>query len=118
MPTTFAKKLAATAQKQYDLFHFDSENDPPLANQIEKYWTGLGLSFPGVDTAWSAVFISWCVKQAGATAAEFKFAAAHSVFVHKAIQNQIITGTSAWNRQTRIINNRARGSACVTFEST
>jgi hypothetical protein len=87
MTTTFAKKLAATAQKQYDLFHFDSENDPPLANQIEKYWTSLGLDFPGVDTAWSAVFISFCVKQAGATAAEFNFNAAHSQFVFTAIKN-------------------------------
>jgi hypothetical protein len=87
MPTTFAKKLAATAQKQYDLFHFDSENDPPLANQIEKYWTGLGLDFPGVETAWSAVFISWCVKQAGATQAEFNFNAMHSQFVFTAIKN-------------------------------
>jgi hypothetical protein len=87
MASTFAKKLAATAQKQYDLFHFDSENDPPLANQIEKYWTGLGLQFPGVDTAWSAVFISWCVKQAGATQAEFNFNPAHSQFVFTAIKN-------------------------------
>ena len=36
---------------------------------------------------WSAVFVSWCVKQAGATAAEFKFAMAHLVFVNQAIKN-------------------------------
>ena len=36
---------------------------------------------------WSAVFISWCVQQAGATKAEFKFAMAHAVFVNQAIKN-------------------------------
>lgn len=87
MPSAFAKRLAATAQKQYDLYHFDSENDPPLASQIKKYWQDIGLTFPGVGTAWSAVFVSWCVKQAGATAAEFSFNQAHSQFVYKCIQN-------------------------------
>jgi hypothetical protein len=87
MPSSFAKKLAAVGQKQYDLYHFDSENDPPLANQIKRYWQGIGQSFPGVGTPWSAVFVSWCVKQAGATAAEFPFSPAHSQFVYKCIQN-------------------------------
>ncbi len=89
MASSFAKKLAATAQNQYDLYHFDSENDPGLAKQIEKYWTDLGLKFPGVDEAWSAVFISWCVKQAGATKAEFNFNPQHSQFVYTAIQNAL-----------------------------
>jgi len=87
MPSAFAKKLAGIAQKQYDLYHFDSEADPPLAKQIERYWTDLSLKFPGVSTAWSAVFVSWCVEQAGATSAEFKFNPAHSQFVYAAIQN-------------------------------
>jgi hypothetical protein len=87
MPSQFAKKLAATAQKQYDRFHFDSENDPALAAQIERYWRDLGLRFPGVSTAWSAVFVSWCVKEAGATSAEFFFNPAHSQFVFRCIQN-------------------------------
>lgn len=87
MPTAYAKKLAASAGKQYDLYHFDSEDDPALAKQIKTYWTGIGLKFPGTGTAWSAVFVSWCVKQSGATAAEFVFNAAHSQFVHAAIAN-------------------------------
>jgi len=29
----------------------------------------------------------WCVKQAGATKSEFKFAMAHSVFANEAIKN-------------------------------
>lgn len=87
MPSAFAKRLASVAEAQYDAYHFHSESDPPLAKQIERYWKDLGLKFPGVDTAWSAVFVSWCVQRAGASANEFKFSAQHSVFVHKAIKN-------------------------------
>lgn len=89
MASVFAKKLAAMAEGQYDDFHNDSENDPPLAAQIKRYWQDLGLSFPGVGTPWSAVFVSWCVKKAGATSAEFNFNPAHSQFVFTAIQNAV-----------------------------
>lgn len=87
MPTAFQKRLATIAQMQYDKFRFIRENQQPLASQIETYWTDLGFKFPGVDVAWSAVFISWCVKQAGATKAQFTFAPMHSTFMRAAIQN-------------------------------
>lgn len=87
MASVFQKKLASIAQGQFDKFHLMREQQPPLAKQIEDYWRGIGLAFPGVDTAWSAVFVSWCVKQAGATAAQFVFASAHSRFVNAAIRN-------------------------------
>jgi hypothetical protein len=89
MPTPFGKKLAGTAEKQYDTYHWQDENDPDLSKQIKNYWIELGFSFPGIGTAWSAVFVSWCVKKAGATSAEFKFAKAHSKFVYEAIRNAI-----------------------------
>lgn len=87
MSTPFQKALASAAQKQYDKYHLYRENQPTLSRQIQQYWTGIGLAFPGVATAWSAVFVSWCVKQAGATASQFHFAQAHSRFVHWAIAN-------------------------------
>jgi hypothetical protein len=89
MPTAFAKKLAGITERQYDIYHFQDENDPGLSNQIKRYWADLGFSFPGIGTPWSAVFVSWCVKKAGATSTEFKFATAHSKFVHEAIKNAI-----------------------------
>src|SRR5229473_3544487 len=55
MATPFTMKLAGIAQDLHDRFHLMTENDPPLANQIEKFWTGIGLDFPGVDTAWSEI---------------------------------------------------------------
>ena len=89
MPTTaFAKKLVDTAQQQYATYINMDEAESKLCKQIQKYWTETGFKFTScVSVPWSAVFVSWCVKQAGATASEFKFAQSHSVFVYKAISN-------------------------------
>jgi hypothetical protein len=86
-PSAFALKLAGIAQEQHTKFHLMDEADTALCAQIKKYWAGIAPFISCVSVPWSAVFISFCVKQAGATASEFKFAAGHSVFVHKAIQN-------------------------------
>jgi len=86
-PSTFALKLARIAQEQHTRFHLMDEADTALCAQIKKYWAGIAPFTSCVSVPWSAVFVSFCVKQAGATASEFRFAAAHSVFVHKAIEN-------------------------------
>ncbi|MGJ7497884.1 DUF2272 domain-containing protein [Variovorax sp. RT4R15] len=87
MPTLFQKKLATIAVQQFEKHHLLRENQEPLASQIKAYWQDLGFAFPGTATAWSAVFVSWCVQKAGATASQFKFAQAHSQFVFQAIAN-------------------------------
>jgi hypothetical protein len=84
---SYVQKLADTAKGQYDQFHEFSEDDPPLRRQIRRYWEENGLTFPGVGTAWSAVFVSWCVRTAGAVPGEFRFSQRHSAFVHWAIAN-------------------------------
>ncbi|HEY0432326.1 MAG TPA: DUF2272 domain-containing protein, partial [Chitinophagaceae bacterium] len=89
MASSFAKRLAAKAEDQYNKFHLYNEGDPPLSAQIKKYWQGLGLHFPGVGEQWSAVFVSWCIKSTGATAAEFKFAQRHAIFLKWAIKNSV-----------------------------
>lgn len=92
-PTSFQKRLAALVLDQHEKFSLLRESQPPLSTQIAQYWTGLGLKFPGVGTAWSAVFISWCVKTAGATAKQFRFSPMHSVFVFQAIRNAAVPGS-------------------------
>lgn len=87
MASKFCTNLAKIAEDLHNRFHLIHEGDEPLRSQIKRFWQDIGLPFPGVATAWSAVFVSSCVKKAGATAAEFKFAAAHAMFVHKAIAN-------------------------------
>lgn len=88
--TTFAKKLASIAQAQHSQFQFTNEADPALCKQIKKWTEDIGFRFTScTKVAWSAVFVSWCVQQAGATATEFKFAMSHSVFANQAIKNAI-----------------------------
>ena len=87
MASAYAIKLATITQEQHDTYHMEHEADPKLSKQIQKYWTDLDFTFPGVGTAWSAVFVSWCVRKAGASKKEFKSAFRHSEFVHWAIQN-------------------------------
>ncbi|MDQ3815770.1 MAG: DUF2272 domain-containing protein [Armatimonadota bacterium] len=86
-PSEFAKKLAEIAKAERAMFGGGDEGDEPLKSRIKTYWETLGLDFPGVEEPWSAVFVSFCVKKAGATAAEFKFHPLHAVFVHEAINN-------------------------------
>lgn len=87
MSTSFQRRLATIAQQQFDKYHLLRENQNPLSGQIRLYWENIGLQFPGVETAWSAVFISWCIKKAGASPAQFGFAASHSRFFFQAIAN-------------------------------
>jgi hypothetical protein len=92
MATTsaFAKKLSSVAQEQHTKFQFTNEADPQLCKQIKKWTQEIGFSFTSCTSVpWSAVFVSWCVKAAGASKAEFKFAMAHSVFVNQAIKNAL-----------------------------
>jgi hypothetical protein len=87
MASKYCTDLAKITEDQHSKFHLIHETSEPLRSQIKRYWLDLGFRFPGVGTAWSAVFVSFCVKNAGASAAEFKFAQAHALFVNKAIAN-------------------------------
>ncbi|HEX8167936.1 MAG TPA: DUF2272 domain-containing protein [Beijerinckiaceae bacterium] len=87
MTTAFARDLADIALEQHGKFQFLDEHDDKLCNQIKRYWNETVGGFTSCAVPWAAVFVLWCVKQAGATSAEFKFAAGHSVFVHDAINN-------------------------------
>lgn len=86
--SAFANRLATIAGQQHAKFQFMNEADPALCKQIKAWTEAIGSTFAScTKVPWSAVFVSWCVKQAGATAAEFTFSMAHSVFVHQAIKN-------------------------------
>ena len=90
MASAFARKLASVALDQHTKFQFVNEADPLLCKQIQAWTEDIGFSFTScTDVPWSAVFVSWCVKRAGATKDEFKFAMAHSVFVNQAIKNAL-----------------------------
>jgi len=123
MATKFVNDLVAFTQKEHDEFHMEDEHGAKLSAEIKRFWKDLGFTFPGVSTAWSAVFISDCMKQAGATAAEFTFSPAHSEFVFAAIQNQkAATGVFRGVRITEeavalgdVIHNN-RGGQKITYD--
>ncbi len=84
----YAAAVSQLATQQYESYNDDNETDPQLRTQIRRYWTELGFQFPGVATPWSAVFVSWVMRTAGASATEFKASTAHSRFVFWSIRNK------------------------------
>lgn len=61
------------------------EHVDPFFKFVGEMWQSIGINLDGKDrdTPWSAAFISFCVRKAGITG--FKFAAAHSRYIHDAI---------------------------------
>jgi len=71
------------------------ENDSRMQASLLKYWAAVGgppaTTKPLWETAWSAAFISWVLKQAGA-GPYFQYAAAHRYYVHRAVHNALKYG--------------------------
>ena len=88
-PLNYVGKLIQIAQDEFEKFHELDENEEPLRSRIDDYCRAIDVAPPHniSDFAWSATFVSFCIKEAGATAAEFKFSVAHAVFVQQAIAN-------------------------------
>jgi hypothetical protein len=86
-----APSIVAVAKGEFDHFHGIDEGTQPLRGRIADYYEAGGGSRdldPTLNTnAWSAAFVSFCVKQSGATAEQFKFNLSHSVYVRAAIAN-------------------------------
>jgi Uncharacterized protein conserved in bacteria (DUF2272)/N-acetylmuramoyl-L-alanine amidase len=87
--TNYVTRLIAITRGEYDAYHTITESNEPLRSRIDAYCRGIGIAPPDdiATFAWSATFVSWCIKTAGATRQEFTFSAAHAVFVRAAIAN-------------------------------
>lgn len=83
--STFTKRLSTIAMNEYSKYRFLRENQDPLKSHIPAYWEATNAKFTGVDVPWSAVFVSWCVRTAGAGANDFAFNPQHSQYVYAAI---------------------------------
>jgi hypothetical protein len=83
--------IVATAKAEFARYHGIDEGSPPLREHIADYYeAGKGsrhLDPTLNENAWSAAFISFCVKQSGATDDQFAFNLSHSVYVRAAIAN-------------------------------
>lgn len=71
------------------------ETDRSQVGIVGEYWQALELNLDGndTDTPWSAAFISFVVRTAGYS--NFKFAAAHSTYVHDAVDKRNANDASA-----------------------
>lgn len=89
---TVEPAIVKVAKAEFTRFHGIDEGDQPLRSRIADYYEAGGGSRnldPTVNSnAWSAAFVSFCAKQSGATASQFKFNLQHSVFVQAAIANK------------------------------
>lgn len=90
-PTTYnigsdyKKNLVSITSRQFTLFGGYSETEDPLLSQVGLYWKAVDTNVHPISQAWSAAFISWCIKEAGATTSEFKFSGLHAEYVQQAI---------------------------------
>lgn len=83
------ESLIAAAVRQWLRFHRGAgkETQSPYCSYVREMWQALGMDHDGRDTSvyWSAAFISFIVRNAGAAYDGFKFSARHSKYVHDAI---------------------------------
>ena len=90
-PPAAMPAVVAIARAEFQQFHAIDEGSQPLRGRIADYYEAGGgsrdLDPTSNDNAWSAAFVSFCVKKSGATPEQFKFNLRHSVFVHAAIAN-------------------------------
>jgi hypothetical protein len=75
-------RLIAAAGKEYKDFRFGKRNEthPDSKPRINAYWQAVPLSPEPVSVAWSAVFISFIVRQASLTKS-FKFSQRHTTYL-------------------------------------
>jgi Uncharacterized protein conserved in bacteria (DUF2272) len=84
--------LIQSASGQFARYGRVNEASEPLRGRIERYWNELRQGVPddtfrfeSVGVPWSAVFISWCVLQAGIPQSDFHYSPQHSQYVKHAI---------------------------------
>jgi hypothetical protein len=85
--TSFKARLVSVALEQFDRYHLCVASDEPLKSRIATYWADVGFEVGRGGASWSGVFVSWCVKQAGATEDQFVLSLYDSTFVQAAIRN-------------------------------
>lgn len=105
----FTDDLIGQAVHEYERFleGHGHETDDPFCGYVGKYWS-VGLKISGIDgrttyqdlkgkayrPAWSAAFISYVIRCAGATELQFLFSEAHIHYVVDAIRDAAAKNTT------------------------
>jgi hypothetical protein len=86
-PTQFKAELARIAREENLTLAAFRRRDQELEQRIERYCHDVGIPATApVKAHYSAVFISWCVRTAGASETEFPSAAAHWQYASRALK--------------------------------
>ena len=83
------RKAVNIALREYEAWGAGSikETSPAMRANLSKYWSaGNGPDY-GYGAAWSAAWISYLFKTAGA-GSEFPYAVSHSTYIRKAVENR------------------------------
>tara|TARA_R110002153_G_scaffold54854_2_gene152525 strand:+ start:2924 stop:3592 length:669 start_codon:yes stop_codon:yes gene_type:complete len=91
--TAFKKKLIDVTNQEHE--HWGNgtirERDPSMYQRLKDYWDTVGWSesrwSPPQKEPWSAAFISYVMKKAGA-GDDFKYDASHSTYIRQAVKNK------------------------------
>jgi hypothetical protein len=99
-PTLFKAELIKLALQEAKASNTLRRGDQPLENRIDFYSRSVGISATPIVTAhYSAVFISWCMRTAGASATEFPAVASHWQYAAFALRNGEIGAGHFWARR-------------------
>lgn len=83
-------QIAKQELKKWD-YGARKENDPAMSATLQDYWvTGVGI--PDTGSPWSAAFISWVMRQAGADG--FEYSSSHYVYISAAKRNAVTRNTA------------------------
>jgi hypothetical protein len=89
--SAFVQKLIAFCRAEWEFFARGGikESDEPARSRIRTYWQALGIhDRDGASRyAWSAAFISFAMKEAGA-GARFLYSASHCTYINKSIRDK------------------------------
>lgn len=82
-------KSVAIALREYKAWGSGSvkETSPEKRAALSKYWQAANAPDYGYGAAWSAAFISYLFKEAGA-GSRFPYASSHSVYIREAVKNR------------------------------
>lgn len=101
--TTFLSRLVQVTKAEQDKWRENGvllkecDDNPKVKELLNNYWGSVGTTLEkkgGCNVAWSAAFISYVVKNAGAV--EFPYSATHATYIVKARENKKSGGAYSW----------------------
>jgi hypothetical protein len=99
-PTPFKTEFVRLARQENEALPDRCRGDQELEDRIECYGRSIGIrNVASFRQHYSAVFISWCMRTAGASETEFPTELSHSKYAQFAVRNADIEQGVVWARR-------------------